>query len=70
MTTVTLLSGQQVDSSSEEWRNECEARAMLRIELSSRRAMLEDIERRRGKPAADKLKATMTDLWKAGRVKA
>jgi hypothetical protein len=68
MTTVTLHDGREVPSDSEEWRCECEAKAALRLDLSSRRAYLEDIERKRGKPAADVLKARIVAIWTKGRV--
>lgn len=61
---VRLLSGEEVDSSSEAWRHECEARAIAALPtLAERRAWLGDIERRRGKDAADRLRETMRALW-------
>ena len=64
MPTVTLIDGRQVDSASEEWRNETEARAIAALRtLDERRAWLEAIEKRRGKPAADRLRETMKQLW-------
>lgn len=69
MTLVTLHDGREVDSSSEDWRMECEAKAALRLDLNVRRAYLEDIERKRGKSACDALKARITAIWTAGRVK-
>jgi hypothetical protein len=66
--TVTLHDGREVDSASEDWRHECEAKAIAKLQtLSDRRAHLEWIEAKRGKPAADKLRATMQALWKARR---
>jgi hypothetical protein len=63
---VTLLDGRQVDSASEEWRHETEARAIAALRTTAdRRIWLEDIERRRGKAAADQLRATVGALWKA-----
>lgn len=63
---VTLLDGREVDSASEEWRHECEARAVADLRtLDERRAWLEAVEKRRGKPAADRLRATMKALWEA-----
>ncbi len=59
-----LHDGREVDSASEEWRHECEARAINRLPtLQERRAWLETIERRRGKNAADRLRKTMMQLW-------
>lgn len=64
--TVTLLDGREVDSASEPWRHECEARAIAELRpIEARRAWLEDIERKRGKPEADRLRATMGRLWDA-----
>lgn len=64
MTLVRLLSGEEVDSSSEAWRHECEGRAIAALPtLAERRAWLGEIERRRGKDAADRLRETMRALW-------
>lgn len=63
---VTLIDGREVSSDSEAWRHECEARAIAALPtLAERRAWLGDIERRRGKPAADALRNTMSALWAA-----
>ena len=64
MNTATLIDGTTVDSSSEAWRHECEARAILALPtLADRRAHLEAIEARRGKPEADRLRVTMGRIW-------
>lgn len=66
MPSVTLVDGRTVDVSSEEGKHEAEARAILALTpLAQRRAWLEDIERKRGKAAAERLKDTMKALWKA-----
>lgn len=66
MTTVKLHDGRQVDSASEEWLHECEARSILKIRsLDDRRYALDAIEKRRGKAAADRLRDTIQALWKA-----
>ena len=66
MSTVTLLDGRQVDSASEDWRHECEARAIAaRPTLAERRMYLDEVERRRGAAAADRLRETMKQLWEA-----
>lgn len=63
---VTLITGEAVDSASEEWRHECEARAIADLRtLDERRAWLETLEKRRGKADADRLRATMKALWEA-----
>ena len=66
MTTVTLVDGRQVDSDSEAWRHECEARAIAALPtLAERRAWLQSLEHRRGKADADRLRETMRLLWEA-----
>lgn len=63
---VTLLDGRQVDSASEDWRHECEARSIAeRPSLAERRMYLGEVEKSRGKAEADRLRATMTKLWEA-----
>ena len=55
----------KVDTSSEAWRHECEARSILALStLDERRAWLRDIERLRGIAAADQLRETMARLWR------
>ena len=46
-----------MDKSSEEWRNECEARYLLTLPLEKRREMLEGISKKRKAEAVSKLKA-------------
>lgn len=63
---VTLITGEAVDSASEEYRHFCEAQMVVdRPTLLERRAYLEEVERRRGKAEADRLRATMGEIWKA-----
>lgn len=65
MPTVRLVTGAVVDSASEEWRHEAEARAIAALpSLQQRRAWLDDIDRKRGKAAADRIRETMKQLWK------
>jgi len=65
MPAVRLISGAVVDSASEEWRHECEARAIAALpSLQQRRAWLDDIQLRRGQAAADRIRETMKQLWK------
>ncbi len=64
MTTVTLITGEQVDSASEAYRLECEARELLRgRSTQDRREYLAIVERKRGTQAADALKAAIQKLW-------
>ncbi len=64
--TVTLIDGRQVSPDSEAWRHECEARAIAALPtLAERRAWLAAIAKRRGDPAADRLRATMRAVWSA-----
>jgi hypothetical protein len=67
MNIVTLHDGREVPSDSMEWALECEAKALLRLELSTRRAELEAIEKKRGKASTAILKERITAIWKAGR---
>ncbi len=61
-----LIDGREVESDSEEYRHECEARAIAKLPgLAQRRAWLEDIERKRGKAEADRVRATLAALWEA-----
>lgn len=64
MTIVTLIDGTQVENTSEAWRHQCEAVAITKLPSTGmRRAWLEDLERRRGKEAADRLRETIKALW-------
>ena len=64
MSLVRLLDGREVPSDSEHWRHECEARAIAALPtLAERRAWLEQVEKRRGKESADRLRVTMKLLW-------
>lgn len=61
-----LVDGREVSSDSEEWRHECEARAIYALpSLAERRAFLESLEHRRGKAAADALRKTMSEIYQA-----
>lgn len=67
----TLIDGRTVCSSCEDWRLECEARAVLDLpSLESRRAHLAGIEKARGKEAGDRLRRAMMDEWKRRKVAA
>ena len=63
---ITLVDGTKSPSDSEAWRHECEARMVAaRPTLAERREYLFEVERRRGKDAADSLRRTMKQLWEA-----
>ena len=63
---VTLVDGREVYRDSEDWRHETEARHIARLPtLADRRAWLEVIEHKRGKAAADRLRQTIGEIWKA-----
>ena len=65
---VTLLDGRTVCSSCECWRAETEARDVLNMRtLIERRAYLEAVETRRGKLAADALRALIAAQWEKRR---
>ena len=60
-----LHDGTFVDSASEAWRHECEARHVARMRTAEERhAWLEDIARKRGRDEADRLRATVLDMGK------
>lgn len=66
MNVVTLIDGTEVDSASEAWRHECEARAIASLPtLAERRAWLESIERKRGTDEAERLRRTIGKLWES-----
>lgn len=58
-----------MDKSSEEWRNECEARELLTWPLANRRKQLQLIFEKRGWQATQKLKDEMERQWKLARTK-
>ena len=62
MGTVTLIDGREVDSSSEAWRQECEARHILAMpSIHARRDYLASVLQRRGV----KHHAALADLVRA-----
>jgi len=61
---VTLHDARVVCGTCEDWRHECEARAIMKLpSTNERRAWLDDIERRRGQPARLALQQTIGALW-------
>lgn len=68
MRTVTLLDGTAVDSASEAWRHECEARHVANLPArSSRQDYIEKVAAKRGHPAAQQLQALATTFFNAER---
>jgi hypothetical protein len=62
----TLIDGTEVDTNSEAWRHLCEARAIAGLpSLAERRAWLDDLARKRGPAAADRIRNTLKRLWEA-----
>lgn len=65
---VELHDGRQVDSFSEEWRAECEARRVVRMRSrGDRLGYLARVEERRGVAARKRLERDVLDLWNAAR---
>jgi hypothetical protein len=64
MGTVTLIDGTEVDSASEAWRAECEARHILSMrDIYSRREYLAAISKRRGDKAGNALADLVRAVW-------
>lgn len=63
MCTMTLIDGSKVDSYSEAWRHECEARTALNMPLLERRAHLSRVESKRGMEQRRRLESTMHAIW-------
>ena len=64
MGTVTLIDGRQVDSYSQDWRAECEARQVLAMpDIQARRTYLADISKRRGEVAGQALADLVRAVW-------
>jgi hypothetical protein len=53
-----------MDTNSEEWRHECEIRAVANMPLQKRREFLDLVQQRRGLDARLKLQEGLTKLWK------
>lgn len=71
MPTVRLLDGREVDSASEEWRHECEARTVLAMpSIEARRGFLGVVETRRGLEARQALETTIRAIWNKRRADA
>lgn len=64
MTLVTLHDGVEVDSWSEPWRAECEARHVLAMpNIHLRRIYLADVTKRRGEAAGKALADLVRAVW-------
>lgn len=53
-----------INTNSEEWRHECEVRAVANMPLQKRREFLADVQEKRGLDARLKLQEGLTKLWK------
>ena len=61
---MTLIDGRQVDSYSQDWRAECEARQVLAMpDIQARRTYLADISKRRGEVAGQALADLVRAVW-------
>lgn len=58
-----------MNTSSQEWRKECEARELLTWPLAKRRKQLDLVEQKRGWQARLELQDEMERLWKLARTK-
>lgn len=66
MHTVRLIDGREVPSDSEEWRHECQCRAIARLyPVDVRRECLEKLEAEHGKPYVERIKETLKKMWDA-----
>lgn len=59
---VRLHDGTVVASDSEAWRHECEARALLLMSFKDRHDWLQDIAKKRGVEAVERLRETMARM--------
>lgn len=73
--TAVLYTGELVDTASEEWRHECEARTVLRMASKQQRQLylygdrdqgILGVQGRRGRAAVKRLEETILALWRAG----
>lgn len=60
-----------VDTYSEAWRHECEARWVANLpDLERRRNYLDGVAKRRGQAAGDRLRIQVAEVWRARRAQA
>lgn len=62
MREVELHNGEKVSSTSEDWRQECEARYVLGKSHGQRAVYIGQVKHRRGEPAADRLTKSCNDV--------
>jgi hypothetical protein len=63
---ITLHNGVQVDSYSEAWRNEAEAKTVLRMpSKSARQEYLQRVRKSRGETAGKFLEKTILSIWES-----
>lgn len=68
MPTVTLIDGRQVDSASEAWRHECEARYVAELpDRAARQSYLQKVIDKRGAAAGQRLQALATTIFNVTR---
>ncbi len=53
-----------MDTASEAWRRECEARLVLSLPLLERRPYIDRVAAKRGKEAAEVLMADVREMWR------
>lgn len=65
-TTVTLIDGREVSSNSEDWRAECEARAVCQLRTKlNRHDYMARVKDRRGEASAEALRVLVLQVWNA-----
>lgn len=66
---VTLVDGRTVCRSCDDWRQECEARAFLKMPELERNAALQDRVKKRGVDSVNELRRLMAAIFRAERRK-
>lgn len=68
MNTATLITGEQVSSSSEAWRHECEARHVAQLATrAERQHYIAEVTRKRGAAAGQALQTLATTIYNTER---
>lgn len=65
-TMVKLVDGREVDSASEEWRHECEARHVAKMEPAARSDYLSQVAQKRGTDAYKALELLAQRVGRSG----